>query len=87
MISIFVTICPNFAFFKHKLYLLFQFRVDKVANEWAGSVTIGAVGTLPSEPLPQCAMHLDPPAWLVSSDLLHNNGTFVSKYNTMAAQY
>ncbi|KAJ0183844.1 hypothetical protein K1T71_000267 [Dendrolimus kikuchii] len=54
----------------------FRFRVDKVANEWAGSVTIGAIGTLTYEPLPQCAMHLEPPAWLVSSDLLNNNGTF-----------
>lgn len=54
----------------------FRFRVDKVASDWAGSVTIGAIGTLPSEPLPQCAMHLEPPAWLVSSDLINNNGTF-----------
>ncbi|KAI5641319.1 neuralized domain-containing protein [Phthorimaea operculella] len=53
-----------------------QFRIDKVAGEWSGSVSIGALGSLPAEPMPQCAMHLDPPVWLISSDLLHDNGTF-----------
>ncbi|KAL4717652.1 hypothetical protein ACJJTC_000801 [Scirpophaga incertulas] len=54
----------------------FRFRVDKVAGEWFGSVSIGAVGTLPTDTLPQSAMHLMPPAWVVSSDLLHDNGIY-----------
>ncbi|KAM3968620.1 neuralized E3 ubiquitin protein ligase 4 [Aphomia sociella] len=63
----------------------FRFRVDKIANEWSGSVSLGAVGSLPAEPLPQCAMHMEPPIWVVSSDLLHDNGTF--KKSQMAAAF
>ncbi|XP_026761342.2 neuralized-like protein 4 [Galleria mellonella] len=63
----------------------FRFRVDKVASEWSGSVSLGAVGSLPSEPLPHCAMHMEPPIWVVSSDLIHDNGTF--KNSQMAAAF
>lgn len=40
-------------------------------------MTLGAVGTLPSEELPTLAMNLEPPVWLVSSEILHDNGTMV----------
>ncbi|XP_073953644.1 neuralized E3 ubiquitin protein ligase 4 isoform X1 [Choristoneura fumiferana] len=62
----------------------FRFRVDKVGGEWSGSISLGAVGALPSE-LPPCAMHLDPPVWAVTSDLLHDNGTF--KKTQMASAF
>ncbi|XP_059055194.1 neuralized-like protein 4 isoform X2 [Achroia grisella] len=63
----------------------FRFRVDKVDEEWAGSVSLGAVGILPTEPLPPCAIHMDPPIWVVSSDLILDNGTF--KNSEMAAAF
>ncbi|CAH0402005.1 unnamed protein product [Chilo suppressalis] len=53
----------------------FRFRIDKLEGDWSGSLSIGAVGTLPMENLPPSALHLEPPVWVVSSDLLHNNGT------------
>ncbi|XP_028174207.1 neuralized-like protein 4 isoform X1 [Ostrinia furnacalis] len=61
----------------------FRFRVDKVGGEWSGSVSIGALGTLPADNLPACAMNLEPPLWAVSSDLVHDNGTF--KKTSMAS--
>ncbi|XP_038216186.1 neuralized-like protein 4 isoform X1 [Zerene cesonia] len=55
----------------------FRFRVDKVDEEWQGSVAIGAIAILPSESVPQCAMRLDPAAWVLNSELLYD-GTYLS---------
>ncbi|XP_063632805.1 neuralized-like protein 4 isoform X1 [Cydia splendana] len=63
----------------------FRFRVDKVGGDWSGSISLGAVGALPVDTLPHCAMHLDPPIWAVTSDLLHDNGTF--KKTQMASAF
>lgn len=60
---------------------LLQFRVDKMVLDWYGSVSIGAVATLPGggEPLPFCASLLEPPGvWVVNSEVLRDNGTLVS---------
>lgn len=57
--------------------ILTQFRVDKIDDSWDGSLSIGGVPCLPTEGVPECAMRLDPPAWILSSDLQYN-GTNVS---------
>ncbi|XP_041987220.1 neuralized-like protein 4 [Aricia agestis] len=60
----------------------FRFRVDKVDNNWEGSLCIGGVPFLPTESLPEGAMHLDPPAWILSSDLQYN-GSQLSSHVTV----
>ncbi|CAK1555013.1 unnamed protein product [Leptosia nina] len=54
----------------------FMFRIDKVVDEWEGSVGIGAVATLPADNLPFVAHSLDPPVWLLTADLLYD-GTYL----------
>ncbi|XP_053624877.1 neuralized-like protein 4 isoform X2 [Plodia interpunctella] len=52
----------------------FRFRVDKVTEEWSGSVTLGAVGSLPNEALPSTAINIEGPAWLISMDMAYDSG-------------
>lgn len=47
--------------------------------DWLGSVGIGAVGHLASEELPPTAMQLEPPVWVITSDLIYDNGDYVSQ--------
>ncbi|KAG6443228.1 hypothetical protein O3G_MSEX002723 [Manduca sexta] len=54
----------------------FRFRVDKIMSEWLGSVGIGAVGHLVNEALPSTAMNLEPPAWVITSDIIYDNGEY-----------
>ncbi|CAH2223548.1 jg2403, partial [Pararge aegeria aegeria] len=49
-----------------------NFRVDKLDDSWEGSLSIGGVPCLPTDSVPECAMRLDPPAWILSSDLQFN---------------
>ncbi|XP_060809528.1 neuralized-like protein 4 isoform X2 [Amyelois transitella] len=60
----------------------FRFRVDKVTEEWSGSVQLGAVGALPHEALPACGIFLEWPCWVISADMLLNNGVY--SLSTMA---
>ncbi|CAB3250158.1 unnamed protein product [Arctia plantaginis] len=53
----------------------FRFRVDKLDYDWCGTAGIGAVGVLPIE-LPMSAIHLETPCWILTSDLLNDNGVF-----------
>ncbi|XP_028032993.1 neuralized-like protein 4 isoform X1 [Bombyx mandarina] len=55
----------------------FRFRIDKVMMDWLGSVGIGAVGHLASEELPPTAMQLEPPVWVITSDLIYDNGDYI----------
>ncbi|XP_047543867.1 neuralized-like protein 4 isoform X1 [Vanessa atalanta] len=56
----------------------FRFRVDKIDDSWDGSLSIGGVPCLPIEGVPECAMRLDPPAWIISSDLQFNGTNLIT---------
>ncbi|XP_050560438.1 neuralized-like protein 4 isoform X2 [Spodoptera frugiperda] len=53
----------------------FRFRVDKMCDEWVGTISIGAVGTLPSEPI-RNGIPMETPCWMLSSEMINDNGTF-----------
>ncbi|XP_068632829.1 neuralized-like protein 4 [Battus philenor] len=53
----------------------FWFRVDKLEESWGGSASIGAVASLLDE-LPDRGTFLDPPTWLLTSDMLYDNYEF-----------
>ncbi|XP_034839202.1 neuralized-like protein 4 isoform X1 [Maniola hyperantus] len=56
----------------------FRFRVDKLDDSWEGSLSIGGVPCLPTDCVPDCAMRLDPPAWILSSDLQFNGTNLIT---------
>ncbi|XP_052746681.1 neuralized-like protein 4 isoform X2 [Bicyclus anynana] len=56
----------------------FRFRVDKLDDSWEGSLSIGGVPCLPTDSVPDCAMRLDPPAWIISSDLQFNGTNLIT---------
>ncbi|XP_022832524.1 neuralized-like protein 4 [Spodoptera litura] len=53
----------------------FRFRVDKMCDDWVGTISIGAVGTLPAEPI-RNGIPMETPCWMLSSDMINDNGTF-----------
>ncbi|XP_047524615.1 neuralized-like protein 4 isoform X2 [Pieris napi] len=55
----------------------FRFRIDKVDEEWEGSVAIGAMATLPTDSLPPVATRLDPAAWVLTSDHLYDGTCYL----------
>ncbi|OWR53166.1 hypothetical protein KGM_201376 [Danaus plexippus plexippus] len=55
----------------------FRFRVDKIDSSWDGSLAIGGVACLP-DGVPESAMRLDPPVWLLSSDLHYDGNNLIT---------
>ncbi|GBP94839.1 Neuralized-like protein 4 [Eumeta japonica] len=51
----------------------FVFRVDKVSNSWSGSIAAGVLAHIPTE-LPSSALSLDAPCWILTNDLVNDNG-------------
>ena len=61
--------------------------MDKIDDSWDGSLSIGGVPCLPSENVPECAMRLDPPAWILSSDLQYDGTNASIKRDNYHNQY
>ncbi|CAH2034233.1 unnamed protein product, partial [Iphiclides podalirius] len=55
---------------------IFRFRVDKVDDSWSGSAAVGAV-ELPPDELPDTSTQLEPPAWVLTSDVRCEDGEHI----------
>ncbi|XP_050683838.1 neuralized-like protein 4 isoform X2 [Leptidea sinapis] len=53
-----------------------RFRIDRVDEEWMGSLAIGALVSLPKEELPKSALQLEVESWVLSNQLLYD-GSYI----------
>lgn len=63
----------------------FRFRVDRMDRQWCGTAAVGAVGMLPVD-MPISAIHMEPPCWLLTNDLIHDNGLLTMSLMGMALE-